>query len=827
MQHEPAAVDLVRTSFQRLTNLLQDDTRAPAPHLCLSFASSYQVYTGISTIATTLQNEEVVREAVSIYSILVDSDEEALLENESFARELMRFIKNLTDGRLIRLGRQTEGEVLELAFSIAAKIRLEPDLLPVWFRPSTDATAIGTPPTRDNNAFPLCYQFVENVYNEGRAGDFARTGLLYIFESATHYNGLEDWIVNSDLPTMMASGLGALYSQLSRKISIAHPDDRLPLILALSDNDIHQVTGEADSFYSRSLQSRLTTFMSNLVFWQDILEHCRSLEIKQTLIDHFQVFFLQQILYPSLLESSDVDGGSSVAVLTYLWRILDSVDHPDLIHLILRYLLAISDSFTAARSGSFQATEKRKVSMKQRLEARGGDDTLNPLYFNLVDLLNASVRSKNVETITSALRLVTVMLNKHHQHAISSLVKSVPFRQGTLTRTMGSLRYDLDAYIDLAESIGGEEAMDEAYENCLKDASTLIESHVCSSTKIGLDPPGLVDSKRRGAILDNRPKDLHDHLLLPDDPLLHSLLDLLKTFFTNDIEINLGLTEVLSHLASCPYTRLEGWLVIDSPAAPPSHPPPADAPLPPNPTNPPPPSSHPPTPSDSNPALPTESDRIAAFKACATIPPVSAAADPPVLRILRDLDRQLAALKASIAEMGHFISGRKRAFQGATELENELRVAGRDGLNGGLGTVGIRSPKIPSRASSRGRAPPERTTSPAVRTAGASTLSPGLRERERGASPLKREIRAEEVEGAGVGKTEDAGRGDDAAEEAEEAEEEEIFERRLRFDGDGGAREATLNHVLTNVVILQEFVLEVAAVVQVRSSLLDGEVRFV
>lgn len=82
-----------------------------------------------------------------------------------------------------------------------------------------------------------------------------------------------------------------------RKLDIAHPRDDLPLILALSDDRGSTPSSEVDSFYSEGLQARLSTFMSNLIFWQDILEHCRSLEIKQTLIDHFQVFFLQQILY--------------------------------------------------------------------------------------------------------------------------------------------------------------------------------------------------------------------------------------------------------------------------------------------------------------------------------------------------------------------------------------------------------------------------------------------------------------------------------------------------------------------------------------------------
>ena len=79
--------------------------------------------------------------------------------------------------------------------------------------------------------------------------------------------------------------------------------------------------------------------------------------------------------------------------------------------------------------------------------------------------------------------------------------------------------------------------------------------------------------------------------------------------------------------------------------------------------------------------------------------------------------------------------------------------------------------------------------------------------------------------------------------------EDEIFERKIRFPssqpeeqlhyvadngqdtnqetGERQTREATLNHVLTNIVILQEFILELAALIQVRASLLDGELRFV
>lgn len=53
---------------------------------------------------------------------------------------------------------------------------------------------------------------------------------------------------------------------------------------------------------------------------------------------------------------------------------------------------------------------------------------------------------------------------------------------------------------------------------------------------------------------------------------------------------------------------------------------------------------------------------------------------------------------------------------------------------------------------------------------------------------------------------------DDAKDDAEETEEDDI-------------REASLLHIVTNVVILQNFVLELVALMQVRASLFN-EVRF-
>jgi hypothetical protein len=187
----------------------------------------------ISRIGAVAQHEGIIREAVSVFQALIESEEESFLENERFAHALMVFVERTVGCGNVFVGEDTEGEVIELLFGIAAKIRLEPEILPVWFRDREQARKrrqsisagkqtkeqdfVGVTSKED---FPLCYQLIDHVHHEGRMGDFARTGLLHIFESASKSEELEKWIVASDMPTLMATGLGALYSQLSRYVKL-------------------------------------------------------------------------------------------------------------------------------------------------------------------------------------------------------------------------------------------------------------------------------------------------------------------------------------------------------------------------------------------------------------------------------------------------------------------------------------------------------------------------------------------------------------------------------------------------------------------------------
>lgn len=287
-----------------MTNTLSDETRRPLPHPCIAFSATKQLYLPIAKIATTSYNEWIIKEAVLFFATLVESEEEAFVESEAFAASLTNLLVKITGANSIRLGSETEARVVELAFNITTKIRLEPMILPAWFKsPRTAQQDDKGQEGREKfegrtqkQDFPLFYLLVDYIHHDGKVGDFARTGLLYIIEAASNSVDLEQWIVESDLSTLMATGLGALYSQLSGKLVIDFPPQNLPPILALSDYQPPVPNLEIVPSTDPGFQAHLETFLSHLVFWQDVLNHCKSIEVKSTLLEHFQIIFLQQLL---------------------------------------------------------------------------------------------------------------------------------------------------------------------------------------------------------------------------------------------------------------------------------------------------------------------------------------------------------------------------------------------------------------------------------------------------------------------------------------------------------------------------------------------------
>ncbi|KFA69102.1 hypothetical protein S40285_00072 [Stachybotrys chlorohalonatus IBT 40285] len=674
------AAEQLEIRLQELTNILSDETRRPLPHPCIQYASMKQIYVPIGKIATISYNEWIIKEAVLFFATLIESEEEAFVENSTFSASLTNLLVRITGVHSVRLGLDTESRVVELAFNITTKIRLDPSILPAWFKTQSDQQDApkdshdrfeGRTQRAD---FPLFYILMDYIQHEGKVGDFARTGLLYIIEAASRSALLEQWVVESDLSTLMATGLGALYSQLSRKLVIDHQPDALPPILALSDYE-HPVSNyEIVSSCSLEFQSYLDTFLNHLLFWQDVLNHCKSVEVKTTLLEHFQIIFLQQLLYPSLLESSDIDGGSSVAVLTYLRRILESLDHPDMINLILHYLLALPDTIpepTSNAETSVSDARKRKSMNLASMLAEKTDTSVTPLLFNLVDLILACLRSRNQQTIHVTLQLVSAILKKHHKYAITTLLRTEVLSR-TRRRTVGAHEQEIEYLMYMAGLLGGADTFNEVYENVLRDTLLRLESHPCSLRLVALRSASATQEVADG--LPGAPKEVSAHTLRPDDPLLNSMLDLLETFFVNPVETNLSVTETLVWLGICGYMSIEGWLsrhpndyVFGDEVA--------DADVEADVTSPLSDETNPIAGRDVDPSEMEENARIKALTQCRRRPRWTQESVPRVLDIVKRLCDQVTAYKKSIPRFEELVQQRRESFQAADSVqENPLPV---------------------------------------------------------------------------------------------------------------------------------------------------------
>ena len=183
-----------------------------------------------SKIALASNREEVIGAAISLFNVLVELEvDEGFLGDDEFARSVLALVKGVARVNGDRAGSGLLDDAVELLFGVATKIRMQPDILPAWFELRMASQPNAKEPEdldaeKDHTitsatyerTFPLLYALLAYVHYEGPIGDFARTGLLYIIESSSSFQALEHWIVECDLATLMASGLGALYSQLSR-----------------------------------------------------------------------------------------------------------------------------------------------------------------------------------------------------------------------------------------------------------------------------------------------------------------------------------------------------------------------------------------------------------------------------------------------------------------------------------------------------------------------------------------------------------------------------------------------------------------------------------
>ena len=349
-----------------------------------------------------------------------------------------------------------------------------------------------------------------------------------------------------------------------------------------------------------------------------------------------------------------MDGGSSVAVLTYLRRILESLDHPDMVNLVLHYLLGLPDNIVgsiSAKSGNVvSAARKRKSLDLATMMASKGEAAADPLLFNLVDLILACLRSQNNQTVYVTLQLVSVILKRHHRYAVITLLYTEGVLGESHHRTSGAHQQEVEYLMSLAGNIGGLDDFDDIYDNILKDTLIRLENHPCSITLV--TPKTSTHNHKLPAVPDTlpgAPRDVRSHTLHPSDTLLNIVLDRLDTFFLNPVDTNLALTEAIFDLAVCGFMHLEGWFLRspqnyvyeeedDSPPLP-------DPPLDP----------------DSQEYI--EYKQMQSMQESRRRPRWTQSSLPRLLKILQTLSDQVAAYRDTVPRFDDLLQQRREAFQ--------------------------------------------------------------------------------------------------------------------------------------------------------------------
>lgn len=169
----------------------------------------------------------------------------------------------------------------------------------------------------------------------------------------------------------------------------------------------------------------------------------------------------------------------------------------------------------------------------------------SPSLFNLRDLALLGLRSSNRQTVLATLRLLNVVLQRHHPFA-RALIHTVP-SQPARQRSVGAFNAELEHLLGLGTSLIVEPTLNESFENYVADAVWVLESRLCL--------PVSVDETE-----DEIPLPLQ---LQQDDPIIQALLVCVENFFTNSVIVNLALTGVLMSLASSHLFSLDGWILVD------------------------------------------------------------------------------------------------------------------------------------------------------------------------------------------------------------------------------------------------------------------------
>ncbi|KAG6832405.1 hypothetical protein H0H92_002673 [Tricholoma furcatifolium] len=508
--------------------------------------------------------------------------------------------------------------------------------------------------------FLLFNYLLRFVHREGQIGDFARAGLLFLMDVAMSPGGdandpesegvpqdpvedaalaLAEYILDGDFSEVLGAGLGAVYSLLPTKL-VFHPtavsSETSGATMSIggnpSETDEEREKQEEEREKSRALgvedasnpdfKARVDHFLKLMEFLQDVLRRNvpNSLDasalvgsaIVQSILDAVRRIFLENVLYPTILECSDADG-SAVAVMSYIEVMIRTLRQGQLADTFVDFLLSEDNddvrsrrrSFSSSQNGQTRQTDKqnklrrRKSSAMLLLEMEAPTSRKESEYFTsmgrftLRDLLLTNLKSSSQPTATSALqllqslllhqpritidRLLIVILDPTatsfpHPAMFSSLAMNMATEDdntfvypGTVNAEVGTgapqflqpettfstHEREMGLYLTLVSRVDpshNSDTFSTGYDHYLADALVSIQTQLAYQIT---DEDINSDARQKSK-----------HRLNVHDPILTVILEALRRFFSNTPEFNIALTGVLATLAVHPNRSLAGWMTF-------------------------------------------------------------------------------------------------------------------------------------------------------------------------------------------------------------------------------------------------------------------------
>jgi Retinoic acid induced 16-like protein/Family of unknown function (DUF5917) len=538
---------------------------------------------------------------------------------------------------------------------------------------SSGGSVLATPePAHDKKPeyeFLLFNYLLRFVHREGQIGDFARAGLLFLmdvamspgdqehrlskdeslpFESGSETAAadaisnaalsLAEYILDGDFSDVLGAGLGAVYSQLPSKLEVhapSIPDESRGASMVLGgdladDEEARSqaakkngVLGMEDS-RATDFKTRLDHFLKLLEFLQDIFRRNVLQEnvgsglepsalvgtaVVNSILEAIRQTFLENVLYPSILECSDADG-SAVAVMSYIEIMIRTLEEGQLTDLLFNFLVSEDNddvpkprprphTMLTLGSSTQSKLRRRRSSAMMLLELEAPESTKQSGYFTslgrftLKDLLISNLRSKDQPTAAAALQLLNTLLVYFSPLCVDKLLivirdsKATSFPEPALndkphvpsfdqeeddtfvypgdvseSSPPGSIyaqprttylthEREIDLYLKLVSRLNpvrSSNSFSTGYDRYLCDAIQAIQNHSTFSSAI----PEEAQAQMK-------------HRLDPNDPILSAILEWLRKLFSNSPQFNIALTGLLASLAHDPFRSLSGWLTSGHP----------------------------------------------------------------------------------------------------------------------------------------------------------------------------------------------------------------------------------------------------------------------